>query len=222
MTNSKKTFQADSILFDLDGTLWDSIDGILVTWNRVISKYPGLRPPIDRAEQKSLMGLQMNEIAERLFPSASSSCQKALMDECIEAENQYLSIRGGVLYPNVESTLTQLRKNHGTYIVSNCQSGYIEAFLKAHKLESLFDGFLCYGDTGNGKGQNIQAVIQRYELCAPVYVGDTQGDQTSAAFAGIPFIYASYGFGSVTRWDAKIQDFSDLLSILTPESRHGA
>jgi phosphoglycolate phosphatase len=34
-------------------------------------------------------------------------------------------------------------------------------------------------------------------LQSPVYVGDTTGDRDSAAKAGVPFIYANYGFGKV-------------------------
>ena len=205
----------DAILFDLDGTLWDSVDGILLTWNRVISSEPGLRKPIDRAEQETLMGLQMDEIAQRLFPDQPPARQRALMEACMQAENEYLYHHGGILYPDLKETLTALHVKYPLYIISNCQSGYIEAFLHAHRLESLFDGFLCYGDTGKGKAKNIQTVVLANGIQHPVYVGDTLGDQNASEQAGVPFIYAAYGFGESTRWAARIQRFSDLLALIS-------
>ena len=206
--------KADSILLDLDGTLWDSIEGILETWNRVICQYPGLREPIERKEQESLMGLQMDEIANRLFPKQSEARQMELMSECMCAENAYLYKHGGKLYHNVESTLRELHKTHKLFIVSNCQSGYIEAFMHAHHLEECFDGKLSFGETQKSKGDNIKTVIRENKLMQPVYVGDTQGDLNAANQAGIPFIYAAYGFGHPERYDAIIQEFQDLLFLI--------
>ena len=202
---------ADGILFDLDGTLWDSVDEVILTWNRVFMRHPGLRKPIDRAEQESLMGLQMDEIAAKLFPNETRIRQAALMDECVQEENSYLLAHGATLYPAVKETLRQLHLTYRLFIVSNCQSGYIEAFLAAHQLQDLFDGFLCFGDTGCSKGENIRSIIKKHDLKAPVYVGDTQGDLDSATYAGVRFIYASYGFGSVARYDDQISDLPDLL-----------
>lgn len=200
----------DSIIFDLDGTLWDSVDEVVMTWNRVLARHPGLRCPITKSEQESLMGLQMDEIARRLFVNQPSDVQTALMDECIQEENHYLLQNGARLYPGVMETLTVLKQNFRLFIVSNCQSGYIEAFLSAHKLKHLFDGFLCFGDTGTSKGENIKTIIQRNHLQHPIYVGDTQGDLNAAKFAGIPFIYAAYGFGSVERCNRSISAFGEL------------
>ena len=204
----------DSIIFDLDGTLWDSVDEIVETWNSVIDRYPGLRPPITRKEQESVMGLQMDEIARRLFPKESLEHQTALMAECVKAENEFLNDHGATLYPRVPETLLSLKKKHRLFIVSNCQSGYIEAFLHAHNLEPLFDGFLCYGDTGHGKSDNIAKVVQQYGLQRPVYVGDTQGDALAAERAGVPFVFARYGFGRVERFEAAVDAFQDLKSLL--------
>lgn len=204
----------DSILFDLDGTLWDSVDEIVMTWNSVIDRYPGLRPPIKREEQESVMGLQMDEIARRLFPKEAQARQTALMAECVAAENEYLYAHGATLYPWLSETLMELKRRYGLYIVSNCQSGYIEAFLHAHRLEPLFDGFLCYGDTGRGKADNISEVVRRYGLQKPVYVGDTLGDAEAAEAAGVPFIFACYGFGQVEHCVAAVDSFQELVSIL--------
>lgn len=207
----------DSILFDLDGTLWDAVDKIVATWNLVLARHPGLRAPITREEQETFMGLQMDEIAHRVFPKEPPARQLALMEECVTEENQYLYEHGGTLYPGVAETLEKLHKKYPLYIVSNCQSGYIEAFLHAHKLERHFDGFICYGDTKLSKGENNRLLIQRYGLQAPVYVGDTAGDQKSALDAGIPFVYAAYGFGQVGEYDAKIESFPALQQLFLTE-----
>ena len=62
------------------------------------------------------------------------------MDEMCSYENEYLSIHGGTLYPGLEDTLKELKKNYRLFIVSNCQSGYIEAFLHAHIIRKLKPG----------------------------------------------------------------------------------
>lgn len=203
----------DSILFDLDGTLWDAVDAIVATWDIVLARYPSLRAPITRAELETVMGLQMDEIANRLLPNEPPARQMTLMEECFTEENKYLYVHGGTLYPGVVETLAELHKKYPLYIVSNCQSGYIEAFLHAHSLEPHFDGFICYGDTKLSKGENNRLLIQRYGLQHPVYVGDTAGDRKSALDAGIPFVYAAYGFGQVGEYNAKIESFQDLQQL---------
>ena len=69
------------------------------------------------------------------------------------------------------------------------------------------------GRTGLSKGENINLIIERNNLDSPVYVGDTAGDFTAAKYAGIPFIYAKYGFGQVTEYDDVIEKFEELLTI---------
>ena len=46
-----------------------------------------------------------------------------------------------------------------------------------------------------------------------VYVGDTQGDANACDMAGVPMIYASYGFGNVEGDYPVIRKFSDLLDL---------
>lgn len=205
--------RTDGILFDLDGTLWDSVDQVILTWNRVIARHPGLRPPITRPEQEALMGLQMDEISRRVFPQEPPERQAALMEECVQEENQYLAQHGAMLYPSVPETLERLGQDHPLFIVSNCQAGYIEAFLQAHRLSHLFTGHLCYGDTGRSKGENIRTVVERFGLKHPVYVGDTQGDRDAAALAEVPFIHAAYGFGRIDH-PVSVKNFSELTDIL--------
>ena len=205
----------DAILFDLDGTLWDSVPEVLSTWNLVISRHPGLRAPITLQEQQSLMGLQMDEIARRVFSGEPADRQSALMEECVQAENDYLYRHGARLYPGVRETLELLHRKYPLLIVSNCQSGYIEAFLHAHKLERCFDDFISFGDTGRSKGENLIGICRKHAYRHPVYVGDTQGDQDAADYAGVPFIYAAYGFGTSSKYAARIHSFRDLTGVIS-------
>ena len=161
------------------------------------------------------MGLQMDEIARRLFPGETSERQALLMDACVQAENAYLRKHGANLYPALQETLDVLHRRYPLYIVSNCQSGYIEAFLAAHRLEPFFSGFSCFGDTGYSKGENIRLLVAQQGLQYPWYVGDTQGDLEAARYAEVPFVHAAYGFGCADCADARIQTFSDLLQLFS-------
>jgi phosphoglycolate phosphatase len=126
-----------------------------------------------------------------------------------------LNEKGGTLYPQLAETLGYLGKRYKLYIVSNCQSGYIELFLNLHNMHQYFLGHQCYGTKGNPKADNIRDIVNDNNLLAPVYVGDTMGDYDSATKAGVPFIFASYGFGEVESGQvATINNFADLQQIL--------
>ncbi|WP_332870072.1 HAD family hydrolase [Salisediminibacterium selenitireducens] len=70
------------------------------------------------------------------------------------------------------------------------------------------------GRTGLSKGENIKLIIERNHLFNPVYVGDTEGDLQASRYAGVPFVYAAYGFGHVREYDDVIEGFDELLNIL--------
>lgn len=203
----------DSIIFDLDGTIWDPIDTVLVAWNGLIRKSNLINGELTRKDFEGTMGLQMNEISRKLFPALNDTERQNLVKELCEVEQSLLEENGGVLFHNVENVLKELSQKYKLYIVSNCQDGYIEAFYKSHRLGKYFLDFENPGRTGLSKGENINLVIERNNLSSPVYVGDTQGDLEAARFAKIPFIYAEYGFGQVSEYDMKIKSFEELLRV---------
>lgn len=207
----------DSIIFDLDGTLWDSTDGVLKSWNTIIENNKDINVKLTKEILKGTMGLQIIDIGRKLFPNLSDDRIEELMKDCCELENEYLEKHGGILYDNLEETLKELSSNYKLFIVSNCQCGYIEVFLKYHNLGKYFLDFENPGRTGLSKGENIKLVVERNKLKSSVYVGDTEGDLKAAKFAGIPFIYASYGFGEVSEYDYSIKRFNELLELVKQE-----
>jgi len=205
----------EAIIFDLDGTMWNALDGIHLTWTQVVANHSDYRKePISFEELEGCLGLPMTEIAARLFPSTTAEQQQALMDECCAKENDYLAEHGGILYPRLEETLLKLKKSYQLFVVSNCQPGYIESFIKAHKLEKCFDDIECWGNNLLPKGENNKLIMERNKVTRAVYVGDTAGDEESARVAGIPFIFAKYGFGEAKAPDYILDAFSNLPELM--------
>lgn len=156
----------------------------------------------------------MDVIAENVMPEKSIEERKEIFDRCLQVENEYLEQHGGILYPQLEETLKVLKETYPLYIVSNCQSGYIEAFLKYYKFEKYFDDFECFGNTGKGKAYNQKLVAERNQLDRVIYVGDIQGDYEATMEAGFEFIHAAYGFGTVDADVKRLKAFSELPKVL--------
>lgn len=186
------------ILFDLDGTLWDSSEEVAYSWMQALGQRNDVEKEITMQDIQGVMGKPMEDIADILFAEYEPAKRIELLKYCCKVENEYIRNHGGKLLPGLEETLQKL-KNDGyhLYIVSNCQVGYIEAFLEYHKLGAYFDDFESYGGTGRPKSENIRLVAERNHLDKAVYVGDIQADYEAAVAAGLPFIHARTGYGTV-------------------------
>lgn len=185
------------ILFDLDGTLWDSSKEVAESWLLAAEGYPALKKKLTVENIQAVMGKPMNEIEEILFVDVPEKQRKEVLAHCMKVENEYIEAHGGKLFEGLREVLTKLKREYHLYIVSNCQKGYIEAFLKYHKLGEYFDDYECFGATKKPKGDNIKLVIGRNKLEKAVYLGDTQGDFEATVSAGLPFIHARMGYGKV-------------------------
>lgn len=205
--NNKNT----CIIFDMDGTLWNATAGVTAAYNEYLYQNKGWKNYLTVEDIVAITGLEIEEIADQLFPQLSSQERYDLIRKCMSYENEYLSKHGGCLYPDVETTLRKLAENHPLMIVTNADDGYVQAMFAAHDIGKYFVDFEMYGRTQLVKGENIKLIMKRNHITNAVYVGDTLKDQEACKIAGIPFIYASYGFGDVKQYDARINEFKDLL-----------
>ncbi len=198
----------DSIIFDLDGTLWDSSEQLYDYWSMCF-------PELSRDKVKEALGKTLPEMADFWGIPVDQVCQIQ------RGENLYLRRNPGIPYPKLKRTLKRLKKKgYRLFIASNCQAGYIETFLWTSSLGKYFDDFICYDDLGRTKDLNIQNLIQNHGL-SPVLVGDTENDESAAQFNRIPFIWAKYGFGSgnlaysAYQSIAKLPELTDILRAIS-------
>ena len=204
----------ESLIFDIDGTLWDSRSIIARGYNMVLEQagYPELC--VEAEYLKQLFGKTMTEIADIMLTKVPVEERYELMDKCMEVgDGLLLDDPCDIGYPGVLETLEKLAKNYRLFIVSNSQCGYPETTINKLGLGHLIQGHMCFGDTGTDKGTTIRRLMERHGIENAVYIGDTQGDYEASCKAGIPFVWASFGFGVPEGYDYKADSFPELAEI---------
>ena len=204
----------ESLIFDIDGTLWDS-RALVAEGYTIQLKQEGLDHLCVTAEDlKPLFGKVMTEIADAILASIDPKDRYDLMERCMETENNYLfENECKIGYPGILETVQELAKKYRLFIVSNSQCGYPELCMEKLGLTPYIEGHMCFGDTGTSKGKTIRTLMQKHNIENCAYIGDTQGDYEATVEADVPFIWATYGFGTPDGYVAKIDSFADLLNL---------
>jgi len=204
----------DAVVFDLDGTLWDTSASCAVAWNRVLARHGIPFRPITEHDVRGVTGKPHEHCIREVFAGLTEAHIQTLAAETQTEDNLAVAELGGELFGDVVAGLQQLCARYPLFIVSNCQAGYIETFFQRTKLGGCFRDFECWGNTGLTKTQNLRVVIDRNRLRRPVFVGDTAGDQTAARDCDVPFVHAAYGFGRCTGPDHTVPSFAALAEWL--------
>jgi len=201
----------DSLIFDLDGTLWDSTAACAEGWNRALHELNVIRKPLSSDDIKPMMGMANPELFSKVFPEVSETERAKTAERCLHHELDVIQQAGAPLFPGVGAGISQLTLSYPLFIVSNCDEPYLDLFLKATGWLKVFKDWECYGRTQRPKTENIQSVVKRNHLKSPAYIGDTLGDESAARQASVDFFHAAYGFGRAERPLAAFQDFDQLV-----------
>lgn len=211
----------DGIILDVDGTLWDVTNVTATSWNRALKDVDAHDPPVTPQILKQEFGKTMAKIAEDIFPKLYTEKEK--YDEFCSLRSEYEALdvmvtNEKIAYDGVRETIEKCLASSPLkfYVVSNCAEGYIELMAQKLDIKKLITDFESFGHTGKGKSENLIDLIQRNNIKSPLYVGDTQGDADACKKAGVPFVWASYGYGkSVDAYLAKIDSFPELEKIIS-------
>jgi phosphoglycolate phosphatase len=212
--NNPMSSRFDSIVFDLDGTLWDTCPACAIAWNNVLQRNAIPFRPITVADVRAVTGKPHETCIRETFAGLPEETIQRIFLETIEEDNRVVREKGGELFLGVREGLHQLAQKLPLFIVSNCQTGYIETFLDFTGFKPLIEDFECWGNTQKNKSENLKAVIQRNKLRNPLMVGDAAGDHVAAKDCGVPFAFVEYGFGTCGDMDFSFRNFDELKNFI--------
>ena len=203
------------LIFDLDGTLWDAGQALADSWGEELVRAAGIDKHFTADDIHAVMGLPMNEIADHLLPEVELPRRHEIFRSCEAYEIEYLNKHGAELFPAVRETLDELLDaGYGMSIVSNCQQGYINAFINSMDMHKYFSDQEEWGRTKLSKAENIRLVMDRNDYDEYIYIGDIQKDSDAAHAAGIECINAAFGFGNIEDGIDTIETFGELPACL--------
>jgi phosphoglycolate phosphatase len=191
----------DSIVFDLDGTLIDSLPDVQASLNRLLADEN--RNGLSLNQLKTLIGHGVNPMIEGAYQITGEPI--ASEDKRTEAVKQYLQYYKEdpaghtVVYPDVIDTLNQLKADG--FVMGVCTNKPHEIsvlVLQALGIDSLFQG-VSGGDNYSFTKPDPRHVLHTLELMGSepdlaVMVGDSHIDGEAGTKAGLPFILVSYGY----------------------------
>lgn len=210
--DSRHGYQA--LIFDLDGTLWDSCQSCAWGWNKEVHKLGITFRAIQADEIRSVAGLPHADCIAQIFAGLTVEQQRELEQATAHTDLDAIRQRGAQLYPGMATGLRHLAQRWPLYLVSNCQAGYIDLFWEMTGLGDLFRDSLCWGQTGQAKSDNLRTLSLRQGLSQALYIGDTQGDAEAAQAAGMDFWLANWGFGSAQADTPAFNSFAELVQAL--------
>lgn len=107
----------DSLIFDMDGTLWDAVDSYCEIWNVSLRECGYKRPDIVRDQLTDQMGTTLDHIIEDIAPEAAGDT--TFLEALYRNEQKMMPVLGGRLYPGVKKLIPELAHGFRLFMVSN-------------------------------------------------------------------------------------------------------
>lgn len=199
----------DSLIFDMDGTLWDNVDSYTIVWNKGL-EIQGHDVRVTREDLLGLMGKEARLMLNTIIPESSEAAQDELFDEVIRQYQLLIPNMKPKIYDGVREGLEKLSKKYPLFLLSNCEEGGLVNFMNHTKTTHLFTDYMEHGQNLQPKSFNLKLLKERNQLNNPFYIGDTDSDSKACIDAGVPFVFMTYGFGKTDNFALKFDSFSEL------------
>ena len=183
-----------SILFDLDGTLTDSGEGIMKSAVYALSHY-GIDAPSE-AELRTFVGPPLTESFAR-FGVPQDQLTKAV--EIYRSRYIPIGRFENTPYPGIHGLLEKLKADgHRLYVATSKPEWMSIEILEYFDLAKYFD-MICGASTDFSRNSKEAVIAHLLEECGaqenPIMVGDTAYDVIGAKEHGIPTIGVDWGYG---------------------------
>ncbi len=194
-----KRFAAKAILFDLDGTLLDTITDLAEASNLMLAELG--RPALSQARVHSFVGRGINDLVHRCL-AESSEPSVGETDIAREAfRRHYMRVNGRMTrpYPGVPELLAAFAARHlKMAVVTNKSTIFTLPLLQQFDLARYFGAVVC-GDTLPVKKPDPGMVLHACALLGAkpeesLMIGDSINDSLAARAAGVPVLLVKYGY----------------------------
>lgn len=186
------------VIFDLDGTLVDSLDDLAEAVNQMRAAFDA--PPLLRDQVQAMVGQGARMLVERALPGRTP-------DEIERALLLFLAYNAAHIadhtrpYPGIAELLTSLRQSGVPMVViSNKNAALCRQLLTVLGLADHFAGVYGADSFAERKPSPLpfREVMRRHGVLAAetVVVGDSCNDVQAALAAEVAVIGCNYGYGS--------------------------
>ena len=206
------------IIFDLDGTLIDSLDDLTEAVNSMRTSF-GL-DPLDRIAVRGMVGQGARNLVERALPAARPAEVEQGLALFLAYNEAHVADRTA-LYPGVRETLELLStRGFTSVVVSNKNELLCRKVLELLHLDGFFKGI--YGaDSLPARKPSPEPLRHVMRACGcradeTIMVGDSINDVAAGVAAGVQTIGCSYGYGEPAELDGaviRIREFAELLTL---------
>jgi phosphoglycolate phosphatase len=217
----------ETLLFDLDGTLLDSLPGIRHSAEAAF-KACGLK--MGEVELRRLIGPPIRTILARM---AAKQPDQQDLDELVQAFRWSYDTEGWRMTPHYPGAVELLRAMQAygrrLFVVSNKPRHIAVRILEAEGTVGFFKEIVTRDSREpaySGKQEMLDYLLRKWELrpgeC--LMIGDTTEDALAASAVGIKSCLMTHGYGDVPVGSAipvafRIDHFSQLMRVLEQEQR---
>lgn len=192
------TNEGKAIIFDLDGTLFQTEQVAVPAFHRTYERlegqglYRGPRPSDDQVT--SVFGMTPSDIWARLLPEASEQVKETADTWWLQDELDCLAEGMGELYPGVAESLEVLG-GHGwrLFVASNGLGPYVRGVLRVFGISSLFEGIYSAGEQKIFQKERLVAkLMAEHKVSSGWMVGDRSSDVRAGKANGLQVLGCRY------------------------------
>ena len=199
-----------NIVFDLDGTLWQTKKSYIYAYQKLCEKYHKT-PTNGFDDVLNYMGVKVDYLLKDLFPEIVN--QTEIIKEAVNYSIEYIiNNPNDTCYDGVFELLKKLSEDYKIYIISNCPNEYVKTFFKVSKTEKFISDF--YTIELGEKSSHLEKISNNY-LDKTIFIGDDYEDYSQIVnHQCIYFVYAKYGYKTSNVYDYSINNLNELKDIL--------